>query len=380
MRYFVGSCKDNLSCKFKNQIRAAQNIGLDVWYIAFENKNIFLFHDDKKIKLLTCKDNSVNSLIDSIKSYLLLYKAISKCFEINRFFDIVYIRSMPATLSMLNSLRIAKKNCATIILEIPTFPGFDEDEAERRFIRKALIKYAEIANKLRNKYVDYYALIGDKADYYMGKPAINIENGICSDFIPQRNPEIISDEIHCLGLASMSKWHGYDRFIHGLFEYRESGGKQKIILHLVGDEGDGSLNEWKKLCISYALEKEVLFEGALYGNELNELVNLCDLGIATLAGYRINMGNSSTLKVREYTARGLPFIYAAEDNAINTSLAFVLKVPNNDSPINMNSIIKFANETRARKDLVQEMRIYAQENMSWEKQFKKIINWVDLKL
>lgn len=376
MRYFINDKKDNLSFKFRNQIQAAKNVGLDVWYFTLENNSINLLHNDEKFTIFSYKECPGYSLLNSIHLYTLLYKAIPEAFRIKNDFDLVYLRSMTATPSMLKSLRSIKKAGAKVVVEIPTYPSSGEYKSEKRITRKVLMKFGEIMDGFRNKYIDLYTLIGDQAENYMGKLAININNGICLDLIPERKPDNKDDEIHCLALASMSRWQGYDRFIKGIFDYKKNGGKQKIVLHLAGSEGDGSLQQWKELSNFYHLENEVIFEGSVYGANLDSLVNLCDLGIGTLGGYRKNMGNSSTLKIREYTARGLPFIYSVKDKALTEQLTFALRVPDDDSPINMHTVIEFVNKTRNDKNMVKTMRNYAQENMSWERQFSKIIDKV----
>lgn len=375
MRYFLDDSKDSLAFKFRNQIQAAKNLGLDVWNIAFENNNIYLAHESDKIKLLSYKVDKEKSLFNSIYLYLLLYKSILKALDVKKDFDFVYIRDMTTMPTLLKCLKIFKKNGSKLILEIPTYPSINEDKSEKRRIRKIIMYLDNKMNPYRNKYVDLYTLIGDKTDMYMGKPALNIDNGICLDIIPERVPQIIKEEIHCLGLASMSRWHGYDRFIRGMFEYKESGGKEKIVLHLAGNGGDGSLQQWKELSITYKLENEVIIEGTVYGSKLIQLVNQCDVGIATLAGYRINLGNSSTLKIREYTARGLPFIYSVEDKVLVDGLNFALRVPDENTPIDMNVVLEFVRKTRSEREMEKSMRKYAQENMSWEKQFLKVVSF-----
>lgn len=377
MRYFTINLQDNLSIKFRNQIKAAQNIGLDVWYVVIEDNSIFLVNKNTKYKLVEHKIKHQKNLINSIKLYIVLFKSIVKCYEIKNNFDFVYIRNVIFTPSMIYNLKKIKNKGSKIIVEIPTFPSNNEEASERKLIRRVLFKYNKISSLLKNRYVDFYTLIGEKSESYMGKPALNIENGICLDLIPLRNPKVNCNEIHCLALASMSRWQGYDRFIEGLHEYKKRGGRENIILHLVGDEGDGSLEEWIRLSSFYHLDKSVVYEGPLYGEKLNSLVDTCDIGVATLAGYRKEMGISSTLKIRDFMARGLPFIHAVEDSALNGNLNFVMKIPDKFYPVNMDDVIKFAEYTRNNQHLVDEMRNYARKTMTWEEQFSEIIEWIE---
>ena len=105
MRYFTKELQDNLSIKFRNQIKAAQNIGLDVWYLAVEENFIFLVNNEKKFKISKIKAGYKNDLITSIKLYVTLFRSIVKCYEIKNDFDLVYIRNVIFTFSMINSLK-----------------------------------------------------------------------------------------------------------------------------------------------------------------------------------------------------------------------------------------------------------------------------------
>jgi hypothetical protein len=76
--------------------------------------------------------------------------------------------------------------------------------------------------------------------------------------------------------------------------------------------------------------------------------------------------------VREYMGRGIPFVLAAEDLAVDYNLGFYHKTTNNDDPVNINEIIKFARETEKDKAFPSKLREYALEHMTWDKQFEKV--------
>ena len=71
-------------------------------------------------------------------------------------------------------------------------------------------------------------------------------------------------------------------------------------------------------------------------------------------------------------ARGLPFIYAHDDPHMSEEMAWCLKVPNDDTLINMNDVDSFVQRTKGIDGLSGEMREYAKTNMSWESQFEKV--------
>ena len=111
--------------------------------------------------------------------------------------------------------------------------------------------------------------------------------------------------------------------------------------------------------------------------ELNPFYDKADIGICSLGMYRIGFESGSILKLREYTARGLPFVYAANDPALPTEQSFCLHVSNDDKPINMKQIMEFAMELRKKHDMPRIMHEYAQKFMSWEGQLKQVFDRVN---
>jgi hypothetical protein len=53
-----------------------------------------------------------------------------------------------------------------------------------------------------------------------------------------------------------------------------------------------------------------------------------DVAIGTLALYRKDMGEASSLKVREYLARGIPTIVGYADTDFPEAPPFILRIPN----------------------------------------------------
>ena len=75
------------------------------------------------------------------------------------------------------------------------------------------------------------------------------------------------------------------------------------------------------------------------------------------------------MKNREYAARGIPFVYS-EIDADFESMPYILKIPANESPIDIVSLIHFYNELKL---TAQEIRDSI-SNLSWEKQMQIVIN------
>lgn len=370
MKYYIDPKESNPFPKFDHQISALESMGFDVYYLGIKHEHIYLCHKNKKefiYELYQSKLPGASSLI----IYDTLYKATRKIFRENTF-DLAYIRAMPTVPSYAKALKLIKKSNTKIVIEIPTYPFDKEVDEEKRLFRKLYFKLSNRYFIKTSKYVDLFVLIGDYSDKFADKPAINIENGIFINNIPIRSIKHNYREIHLLGLANMAKWHGYDRVIEGLRQYKKNGGNKKVVLHLVGPDGDGSLDEWRILTKKYKLEDNVIFEGPKFDKELDWYLDNCQIAIGSIGIHRINFNSTSALKLRDYMARGIPFIMSATNQEVKFNKKFCITVPADDSPIDIDAIIDYVEDITEWEELSKSMRKYANKNMTWEKQFAKI--------
>ena len=360
----------NLKAKFDGQLNAFRNLGFDTYFIGFDQRYFYLVNGDKK--------TIVGKTHFGIPSYLHtafyndLHKAAIKAINLVDF-DFVYWRSAPIWKSSCKLGKVIKDNGASLIYEIPTFST--NREADMSLLRKLYTLFTKRKrDKFNERYVDYYVVIGEEAGgVYNGKPAINIENGVDVNSLKARSPKKDDDEIHILALASMCYWHGYDRLIKSLSQYT---GKQKVIIHMVGGNDGGCLGEWKQLASDLKLNDKVIFHNSMFGKQLDDIVDLCDLGAASLG--RKDFKFISELKTREYIARGLPFIMAVDDMVLSKlEQKYWIKISNDDAIPDMSKIIEFALEMRNKENLIDDMRKLACDILSWEAQYKKLFNYID---
>ena len=354
----------NLKAKFDGQIRAFENLGFDVYYPAFDAAHFYLMNGHQK-RVIGKTHFGIPGYFHTL-CYQDLYTLVRKILrEIS--FDCVYWRSAPELPASLRLAKQIKTSNARFIYEYPTYPN--RTEKSMSLLRSL---YAGCASGIRKKIeqlVDGFVLIGEDAGgTYNGKPAINISNGINLDVIPARNRKTDPDTIHILALASMSYWHGYDRLIRSLGAYT---GDQTVKIHMVGGNDGGALPEWNALTESLGLQNNVLFHGPLSGAALNEIFDLCDIGINSLGMYRKGFSVTSELKSREYAARGLPFVCSVDDPALeHTDQPLWLRVANDDSIPDMAEIVAFALQMRADELAVEKLRAYAKEHLTWESQYR----------
>lgn len=371
MRYPLNE-KHHLKQKFDGQMKACVNLGYDVFHFGYDDSRVYLVNYNSGEKQAVGSTHfRKNSKYRNSFGFLDLFSAMKRVSK-KQSFDYIYMRSKIMNWTSISALKHFKKNGSKIVVEIPSYQS---DEKTLSSIRKVLMFVANTWNRKLPPLVDLYTLIGpDGGGKYRDRPAINIENGICLDTIPMREYKE-QKEIHLLALASMRKWHAYDRLIKGLGEYK---GNKDIVIDMVGGDNDGSLLQWKELTKSYGLEDKVVFHGPKFGDELTEMFEICDAGIATLGLHRNGIMVGSVLKVREYMSRGLPFVYGYEDVSVPDDFSYALRVDANDDPVDMEKIVTWVMSVRSAPDVSLVMRKYAQDNMSWESIFKNVINRVDL--
>ena len=75
--------------------------------------------------------------------------------------------------------------------------------------------------------------------------------------------------------------------------------------------------------------------------------------------------------MREYCAKGLPFISSEEDTCIKEK--FMYKVSNDETIFNMEEIVEWYNTLKITSE---EIREYTNNNLTWDIQLKKVIDYI----
>lgn len=201
------------------------------------------------------------------------------------------------------------------------------------------------------------------------KPHITIGNGIDVKSVKVRKPpSFTGKELRLLCVASVGPWHGLDRMLKGLALYK---GKAKIQLYVAGDGGK-ELQKLKTLVKDLMLEDNVVFTGFMSGSALDDLFNLSHIAIGTLGMHRKKMKEGSILKAREYCARGIPFLYDCSDADFPYDFPYILKVPADESPIDVEEIIQFAGKVYSDPEHYLRMRAYAEKKLDWSVKMKRL--------
>lgn len=364
--------RDNLHAKFIGQIHGAQRLGHKVHWIGWDHEGMWLCGDGEP-RLLHKNRLAKLPAYHHTFLYVDLFSALQKLSR-EQTYDLVYMRYMPTFFNAPKALRLMKDKGAKLMIEHPTYPA--NFARTTSALRRPVFLYTDHVFEKIKPMVDCYAVMGDDCGGTVdGKTAINIVNGVDVESLPLHQTPDNGSEIHLLALASMSYWQGYDRLINAMAQWK---GEERFVLHMVGTEGDGSLAQWMQLAKDQGLEEQVVYEGQLHGTALDRMVARCDLGVGGLGLHRRMIKTAISLKLREYMARGLPFMYAVEDVSVPWPERFCVKVSNDDSLVDLKAVRDFVMTVRTTPGFASEMRAYACENMSWQDVLRDVFHKVGI--
>ena len=289
-------------------------------------------------------------------------------------YDVLYIRHPGTNPALLGFLAWMKNHNPKlrIVLEFASYPL--RGEADTIAQRLVVASDAALSGLLRAR-VDHVVTFGDQSEIY-GIPCIRSSNGVDVDALPIRSASPFNPRApRFLGVASLAKWHGYDRVLRGLREFLDE--KPDLAPH-VSFAGDGpAAGELEELCTRLRLDDHVTFHGMTTGKALDALFDQSDIAIASLGMHRIGLQTASSLKTREYCARGIPFVFAATDESFADGFPFALRIPVGDEPVDLSQVLAdYAIMLDEIDEPARKMRAYAAENLSWNRQLSKIMEVV----
>ncbi|WP_405632935.1 glycosyltransferase family 4 protein [Pseudoalteromonas sp. Ld20] len=166
---------------------------------------------------------------------------------------------------------------------------------------------------------------------FPSKPTIVISNGIAKINKLTKLTKLSNNKINILMVGSPNQpWQGYDQLLNFAEELEFS--HPKIHFTIIGPSSSELV----------AKSQNVRFCGYLDEKDLTEHFISADIAIGTLAAYRKNINEVSSLKHRAYGSYGIPFITSVYDTDFS-KLEEVLTIPNIDNSIiiNKNIVIDF---------------------------------------
>ena len=252
---------------------------------------------------------------------------------ITRETNYIYIRKPALCVSFYKLLLKIKKTHPNIfiIMEIPTYPFHSEYTG----LSKTMTMKSAMCEKKLRRVVDTIATYSDD-DVIWGIKTVKLSNCVDYSSITPRSEKYhtISKTIRLTCVANFTYWHGADRLINGIKKYN---GDYKIIFNLVG--GGREIENLKRLASGM---QNIVFYGPKTGEELSQIFEETDIAIDALGRHRSGVYYNSSLKGKEYVARGIPVISAVKTELDKLDdFPYYYRFPANDESIDIDTVIKF---------------------------------------
>lgn len=266
-----------------------------------------------------------------------------------------------------------------IILEVPTYP-YDK-EAKHINMIPLLIKDKKWRKKLA-KYIDRIVTYS-RDEMIFNVKTICISNAIDTNSIKINNitNSDVNNTINLVACSSLYYWHGYDRVIRGMNRYylNKEVNDPTIIFHVIG-QGEEA-DKYKQMISNYNLEEYVIMYGKLVGKKLDEIYDKCDIALDSMGRHRSGVYYNSSLKGKEYCAKGLPIISGVSTELdYDKEYKYYLRVPAEEEEIDMRVVIDFYNKVYSnstlKKDIMIEINRYAQEHFSYSVAMQPIFDYI----
>lgn len=254
------------------------------------------------------------------------------------------------------------------VTEIPTYP-YDEEFKNFEWKIQLGLKIDQLFRRRLYKYMDALVTFSD-AETIFGQRTIRVSNGVDFDSIPLHQPSAIShqpSELHLIGVAEVHRWHGFDRVVAGIGEYK---GTRDVYFHIVGGVHPNTMKTvFEPLLDRYQVRNKIIFHGQLFGDELTKVFNQCQFAIGSLGRHRSGITVIKTLKNREYATRGIPFVYSEQDSDFDYQ-PYVLKAPADESPLDIQRIVDFMEHFSMKPEEIRK----TVEHLTWKIQMGRVID------
>lgn len=293
--------------------------------------------------------------------------------------DLMYLRFDAADRSFVRLLRKYKQENpkGKALLEFPTYPF------KKEYVQSAgWLFYLQSMYSLyrARRYLDGIVMIANPIKTMWGKPVICIKNGVDYERINVRTPKSDSIGIHIICVASFALWHGYDRLLNGLKNYVDRPGCEKVVLHMVGSLKNIHSLGLDDFVKKNHLEQNVIFYDTLAGEKLDAVYDRCDLACNSFGMHRIGFSVSSSLKAREYAAKGLPMLVSSElDVEKADTRQYICHFPSDESPIDFEKLVQFYHRVYDGKDkqsVADDIRSRFEKYCSMDECFKDVVQYV----
>lgn len=264
-----------------------------------------------------------------------------------------------------------------IILEVPTYPY----DSEGKKINMIPLKIKDKKwRKQLYKYVDRIVTYSDH-DEIFGIQTIKSVNAIDFESCKRTGNNLDEHNINMIACSSLYYWHGYDRIIEGLYRYYIDNPQIPVNVYIVGNGAE--FDNYKKMIDKYNLSSHVFLVGGKYGTELDDIYNKCVIGLDSMGRHRSGVFYNSSLKGKEYCAKGLVIISGVKTELDDDpTVDFYYRIPANDEPVNIQDILAFyfqLMQKRCITDVQNGIMEYAEKNFDFFIAMKSVVDFIKQK-
>lgn len=192
-----------------------------------------------------------------------------------------------------------------------------------------------------------------------------IGNGVWVDKIKIRKspPDMGSKKYQLLiliGGSGVNNWIGLDRIIDGLSQYKGNSSFELLVC------GNVDARNYKDL-------DNVKYLGYKNETEIEGFIETVHLALGSFAMYRTGLTQGSTLKLRDYCARGVPFAYGYFDEDLEPLVEKGLALRfEQDGLIDFNKVDAFLTNLESIADVTSELRKYAELHLDYSIKMKEL--------
>ncbi len=174
------------------------------------------------------------------------------------------------------------------------------------------------------------------------------------------------------GASTAALYNGLDRVMEGIRHYR---GSLHLRLNVVGRNLDYEIGLAQSIGLR---EDQVIFHPWMQGAAADEFLEHMHLGVSQFGVHRKGLSSNTTIKAREYMARGIPFLYGHHDpdmDEVPEHLA--MRFPADENPVDMEHVVALAQRAWADPSQGSLMRGHAQRHLDHSVKASRLLRWLE---
>lgn len=222
----------------------------------------------------------------------------------------------------------------------------------------------EIANVQRKITGNTYKIfiIGDSAD---------------TDAYPEHKSPVLNDSLQMVflkGAKTAAIYNGIDRIYKGIANYS---GEYKLELHILGND----LSYENSLLLKFPLiTNNIVFHTFISGKELDKLFESFHIGVSQFGMHRKGIISNTTIKSREYFARGIPFIFGHHDPDISDNAEakpFFMEFPADEGTVDFALVVEWYKALEKIPTYNTAMKNFAKKNLDYKVKMEKLVLYLE---